>query len=292
MISKQQQKYIQSLHNKKYRTEYGEFLVEGEKGLEELLSSDFEIVRLFCSEDFAAGRRFAARRFAGNDFTKERFYGQDPAEQHHTGRRLAGQDFDGQNPSGGRLNAPHPRLKDAVIAPVSAIAAVSTFKSNSAGVAVVKQKRPSPPQNFERVTLILDNIHDPGNLGTIIRLADWYGIRDVICSPETVEFYNPKVISSTMGSFTRVNVFYTPLPGFFKEFGLPVYGADLEGANVHRHRFEEKIGLVIGSESHGISPEVSALLTKRITIPRFGTAESLNAAMATGIILDNIFRGV
>ncbi|WP_367914928.1 RNA methyltransferase [Leadbetterella sp. DM7] len=246
MISKQQQKYIQSLHNKKYRTEYGEFLVEGEKGLDELLASDFEVVRLFCSEEFSAGRSLSG----------------------------------------------HPRVHEAIIAPVSAIAAVSTFKSNSAGVAVVKQKRPSPPQNFEKVTLILDQIHDPGNLGTVIRLADWYGIRNVVCSPETVEFYNPKVISATMGSFTRVNVFYTPLPAFLHRFGLPVYGADLEGANVHHHDFEEKIGLVIGSESHGISPEVAALLKARITIPRIGTAESLNAAMATGIILDNIFRGV
>lgn len=244
MISKQQQKYIQSLHNKKYRTEYGEFLTEGEKGLEELLASDFEIVRLFCTEDFAAPR----------DLTS------------------------------------YPLLRDTVIAPASAIAAVSTFKSNTSGVAIVKQKRPLPPQNFEKVTLILDQIHDPGNLGTIIRLADWYGIRHVICSPETVEFYNPKVISSTMGSFTRVNVFYAPLPGFIRDFGLPVYGADLEGANVHHHHFEEKIGLVIGSESHGISPEVSSLLTARVNIPRIGRAESLNAAMATGIILDNIFR--
>lgn len=244
MISKQQQKYIQSLHNKKYRAEYGEFLVEGEKGLDELLASDFEIVRIFCSEDFA-------------------------------GQRI---------PS-------HPELKDAVIAPADAIGAVSTFKSNTAGVAIVKQKRFFPSQNFEKVTLILDQINDPGNLGTIIRLADWYGIRNVVCSPETVEFYNPKVISSTMGSFTRVNVFYTPLPVFLRGLDFPVYGADLEGANVHRHRFEEKIGLVIGSESHGISPEVSALLTTRITIPRFGAAESLNAAMATGIILDNVFRG-
>ena len=240
MISKQQQKYIQSLHNKKYRTDYGEFLVEGEKGLDELLASDFEIVRLFCSEDFGAR---------------------------------------------------HPHLRDAVITPIAAIAAVSTFKSNSAGLAIVKQKRPASLQNFDRVTLILDNIHDPGNLGPIIRLADWYGIRNVICSPETVEFYNPKVISSTMGSFTRINVFYASLPAFIRDFNLPVYGADLEGANVHHHRFEEKIGLVIGSESHGISAEVAVLLTAKVTIPRLGGAESLNAAMATGIILDNIFRG-
>lgn len=269
MISKQQQKYIQSLHNKKYRTEYGEFLVEGEKGLEELLASDFEIVRIYCSEEFAA-RRLAGQRFAG---------------QHSFGQVPISQRFPDQHP------ASHPSLNEAVIAPAAAIAAVSTFKSNSAGVAVVKQKRLTPPQNFETVTLILDNIHDPGNLGTIIRLADWYGIRNVVCSPETVEFYNPKVISSTMGSFTRVNVFYTPLPGFLQEFGLPVYGADLEGTNVHHQRFEEKMGLVIGSESHGISSEVSALLTGKVTIPRLGKAESLNAAMATGIILDNIFRG-
>ncbi len=276
MISKQQQKYIQSLHNKKYRTEYGEFLVEGEKGLEELLASDFEIVRIFCSEDFA-GRSFAGQPFAERPLSGQHL----PAEHSISETHPTGQDI-----------IQHPRMKDAVIAPASVIATVSTFKSNSAGVAIVKQKRPSPPRNFEKVTLILDNIHDPGNLGTILRLADWYGIRNVVCSPETVEFYNPKVISSTMGSFTRINVFYTPLPGFLQKFSFPVYGADLEGANVHQHRFEEKIGLVIGSESHGISPEVSALVTTKITIPRFGAAESLNAAMATGIILDNVFRAV
>ena len=176
MISKQQQKYIQSLHNKKYRSEYGEFLVEGEKGLEELLASDFEIVRLYCSQEFAEK---------------------------------------------------HSALSEAVIASAAAIAAVSTFKSNSTGVAVVKQKREAPPQNFGRVTLFLDTLRDPGNLGTIVRLADWYGIAHVICSPETVEFYNPKVISSTMGSFTRVHVSYTDLPPFLGNFPYPVYGADL-----------------------------------------------------------------
>ncbi len=240
MISKQQQKYIQSLHNKKYRTEYGEFLVEGEKGLEELLASDFEVVKLYCTEEFAAGHA----------------------------------------------------LSDAVIAPASAIAAVSTFNSNAAGIAVVKQKRARAPQNFGRVTLFLDSLRDPGNLGTIVRLADWYGIAEVVCSLDTVEFYNPKVIRSTMGSFTRVNVFYTDLPSFLTGFPYPVYGADLEGVNVHGHGFEERTGLVIGAESHGISREVMGHLRGRVTIPRLGGAESLNAAIATGIILDNMFREV
>ena len=224
--------------------------MEGEKALEELLTSDYEIVRLYCTEALAGKLRLSG---------------------HH------------------RVNA-HPCLKDAVITPPAAIASVSTLKSNAAGVAVVKQKRVVLPENFERVTLFLDNLRDPGNLGTIVRLVDWYGIRHVVCSPETVEFYNPKVISATMGSFTRVHVAYTDLPAFLKRFPYPVYGADLDGTNVHKHRFEPKTGLVIGSESHGISPEVQACLTARLTIPRLGGAESLNAAMAAGIILDNVFR--
>lgn len=239
MISKQQQKYIQSLHNKKYRTEYGAFLVEGEKGLEELLASDYEYMHLYVSENFAAN---------------------------------------------------HPGAKNQIITPVSQIEAVSTFKSNTSGIAVVNQKRFSTPKNFEGVVLILDSIRDPGNLGTIVRLADWYGIRHLFCTEDTVEFYNPKVISSTMGSFARVEIHYTHLPTFLTAYPHPIYGADLDGENVHHHRFPSSFGLVIGSESHGILPETEKLLSHKITIPRLGKAESLNAAMATGIILDNVFR--
>jgi TrmH family RNA methyltransferase len=241
MISKQQQKYIQSLHNKKNRSEYGQFIVEGEKGLSELLVSDFEIVEIFCSESFA--------------------------EKYKPKGRI-------------------------VICSTAQIESITTFKSNTAGVAVVKQKRNVRPENFSAVTLFLDNINDPGNLGTIIRLADWYGVSNIVCSLTTVEFYNPKVISSTMGSFTRVSVFYTDLEPYLKSFAFPVYGADLDGVNVHTHQFEEKVGLVVGSESHGISPEIENLLTQKITIPRIGHAESLNAGMATGIVLDNIFRHI
>lgn len=241
MISKQQQKYVQSLHNKKNRIEYGEFIVEGQKGLTELLVSDFEIISLFCSEEFASQL---------------------------------------------------PKNIKTFICSSQQIETISTFKSNTAGVAVVKQKRNTTPLNYDGVTLILDQINDPGNLGTIIRLADWYGIKNIVCSTETVEFYNPKVISSTMGSFTRVNIYYAPLKVFLSTWSLPLYGADLDGLNVHKHPFEASLGLVIGSESHGISTDIANQLTKKITIPRVGHAESLNAAMATGIILDNIFRGV
>jgi TrmH family RNA methyltransferase len=241
MISKQQQKYIQSLHNKKYRTEYGQFLVEGEKGISELLTSDYEIVQIYASEEFA--------------------------------QKL-------------------PPYKNLVVAPVAHIESVSTFKSNTSGIAVVQQKRWEAPENFHDRILILDGLRDPGNLGTIIRLADWYGIEHLICSEDTVEFYNPKVISSTMGSFTRVRPYYLDIHSFMKQYPHAILGADLEGQNVHQFEFPKDIALVIGSESHGISPETERLLTDKINIPRIGKAESLNAAMATGIILDNMFRGI
>jgi TrmH family RNA methyltransferase len=153
--------------------------------------------------------------------------------------------------------AAHPEAKNLILTPTPQIEAVSTFKSNNAGIAVVKQKRFFTPEKYEGVVLILDSIRDPGNLGTIIRLADWYGIKHLVCSEDTVEFYNPKVISSTMGSFTRVDIHYTALTPFLKDYPHPIYGADLEGENVHNHRFPENLALVIGSESHGILPECS-----------------------------------
>ena len=246
MISKQQQKYVQSLHNKKYRTEYGKFLVEGEKAILEILNSDYEIENIFCTESLKEKLPFNSKFTAFNICKEEE------------------------------------------------IQSISTFKTNNAGVAVVNQKK----DNFNKqstenqIFLILDDIKDPGNLGTIIRLADWYGIADIYCSPNTVEFYNPKVIASTMGSFARVSVHYLELAPFIKELKVPILGAFLGGKNIHELSFSKPFGLVIGSESHGISPEIEKLIDTKITIPRVGLAESLNAAVATGIILDNIFREI
>ncbi|HEX8060506.1 MAG TPA: RNA methyltransferase, partial [Cyclobacteriaceae bacterium] len=128
-----------------------------------------------------------------------------------------------------------------------------------------------------------------GNLGTIIRTADWYGIRHIIASEETADFYNPKVIRSTMGSFCRVNVFYCSVAEFLNG-AKNVYGAFLDGSNVHEMKFAGGGMIVMGNESNGISKEIEKFVTKRITIPKFGKAESLNASMATGIILDNLRR--
>lgn len=171
------------------------------------------------------------------------------------------------------------------------LAALGEFQSNDAGLAVARMKPPKPfsATNADLV-LALDDIRDPGNLGTIIRTADWYGIHTILASEETAEFYNPKVISSTMGSFTRVDMYYENLPEVLSKTSKRIYGAFLDGQDVHAESFQEGGIIVIGNESRGISPEVERLVTDRITIPRYGYAESLNAAIATAVILDNARR--
>lgn len=179
---------------------------------------------------------------------------------------------------------------DVVSCSEAELSKASTLTSNNAAIAIVET--PQIKQLSEQnIILALDNISDPGNLGTIIRLADWYGIKDIVCNSQCADPYNPKTIAATMGSFTRVNVLQTELADFIKQAELPVYGAFLNGNNVHKQVFEDKLILVMGNESHGISDKLAELVTNPITIPQFGQAESLNVAMATGIILDNIKRG-
>ncbi|QDP86569.1 RNA methyltransferase [Chryseobacterium sp. SNU WT5] len=144
----------------------------------------------------------------------------------------------------------------------------------------------------DEVQLILDGIQDPGNLGTIIRLADWFGIDQIICSEDTVDYYNPKVIQASMGSFLRVNIAYTSLETYFAENDTPIIGTDMVGENMYQYKFPQKFSLVLGNEGNGIRPEMKNLLTNRVTIPRFGntkSTESLNVAMSAGIILSKIF---
>ncbi|RDC63168.1 TrmH family RNA methyltransferase [Adhaeribacter pallidiroseus] len=168
-----------------------------------------------------------------------------------------------------------------------------TLITNNAALAIVRMK-PLDFFNPEKAlfTLVLDDIRDPGNLGTIIRLADWYGLRTIFCSESCADFYNPKVIAATMGSFTRVQVVYVDLPEFLKNApsNIPVFGASLHGQNIHQLTLEPVGMLVMGNEAHGIRPEVEKHVQELIQIPRFGGAESLNVANATGIILDNFFR--
>jgi len=144
-----------------------------------------------------------------------------------------------------------------------------------------------------KINLVLDGIQDPGNMGTIIRLADWFGIEQIICSEDTVDIYNPKVIQASMGSFTRVNVFYTNLEEFLKNKDIPNYVADMYGENIYEIDFPEKFNVILGNEGNGIRKNTKSFANNIITIPRFGknkNTESLNVAMATGIILGQIFR--
>ena len=149
-----------------------------------------------------------------------------------------------------------------------------------------------PAPDFNGWVLALDGVRDPGNLGTIIRLCDWFGIRDLVCSPDTVDCYNPKVLMATMGSIARVRVHYLPLEEALPESGLPVYGASMEGEALGSFRLPDEGILVMGSESHGISSGVSELVTHTLGIPPFGQgdAESLNVATASAIFLYEIRR--
>ncbi|MDA9985235.1 RNA methyltransferase, partial [Flavobacteriaceae bacterium] len=135
--------------------------------------------------------------------------------------------------------------------------------------------------------LVLDAIADPGNLGTIIRLCDWFGIEHILCSEDTVDCYNPKVVQATMGSLARVYCHYTDLNTFLSQSDLPIYGTFLEGESIYETSFPENAMLVLGSESHGISPAIEALVTCRVTIPRKVKQgpESLNVAIAGALTL-------
>lgn len=138
--------------------------------------------------------------------------------------------------------------------------------------------------------LVLDGIQDPGNLGTIIRLCDWFGIKDVVCSNTTVDCYNAKVLQATMGSITRVNVQYTDLQAFLSTTKLPVYGTFMDGVSVNNSKLPEKGIMIMGNEGKGVSEAVEKLCTDRLAIPQFGeaTTESLNVASATAILLHEI----
>ncbi len=170
---------------------------------------------------------------------------------------------------------------------------ISFLKTAHKVVAVFKQiGAPSKAVLANKLSLMLDDIQDPGNMGTIIRIADWFAIENIICSKNCVDCYNPKVVQSTMGSLCRVNIIDTDLILFIeKNKGIPMYAAALSGTSIFKMgRIEEGI-ILIGNESKGVHEALLNSVSEKITIPRFGHAESLNAAVATGIILSHFKRG-
>lgn len=243
MLTKQIVKFTKSLQNKKFRRLYNQFIIEGEKSVAEVLSSDLKIEKLLLTAYFYTKYKKALAPFA------------------------AVIEMAGDNE----------------------LDSIGSLQSNDSAIAICGITEAVLPQDIENEWIIvLDNINDPGNLGTIIRIADWYGITKIVCSEDTADFYNPKVINASKGSFLRVTVHYTDLPAFLKKQQVPVYGADLNGENIHTASFKQEGILVMGNEAHGISAAVKACITQMITIPRFGQAESLNVGIATAICCDRI----
>lgn len=244
MLSKRNSRYIKSLQLKKYRKQEKAFIVEGTKGVLELLQSNYEVQLIIYTKSFD-NELF-------NNFSMKGIV---------------------------LIEASQKELEQ-----------IGTFQSNNSILAVATVKPNEIIEIGNELILALDDVRDPGNLGTIIRVADWYGINQIICSSETADFYNPKVINATMGSFTRVEVGYTDLYEFLKKTDVPIYGALLEGENIYKQELKPNGILVMGNESRGIGTEINDLITHPLNIPRRGGAESLNVSVATAVILDNFFR--
>jgi RNA methyltransferase, TrmH family len=162
---------------------------------------------------------------------------------------------------------------------------ISALSTAPQVLAVFHQYAIQPVHTAGKITLVLDDIQDPGNLGTIIRTADWFGVRNIVCSPHTADRYNPKVVQGTMGSIARVNVLYTPLPEWLKQQQVPVYATALQGRDIRKIGVLSEGIVIIGNESKGVSPVLLEMANEKITIPKLGHAESLNAAVAAGVLL-------
>jgi TrmH family RNA methyltransferase len=166
---------------------------------------------------------------------------------------------------------------------------LSQLKTPNQVIAVVKQFKSEAP-DLSTFTLYLDTIQDPGNFGTIIRIADWFGVKQIVCSAGCADLYNPKVVQSTMGSIARVAVYYDEEGAWLRQQKRSIYAASLDGKPLNSFGKTDNGILVIGNESKGIRDEYLQLASERITIPKRGGAESLNAAVATGIILSHLLH--
>jgi TrmH family RNA methyltransferase len=170
---------------------------------------------------------------------------------------------------------------------------VSTLKSPNKALGLFKIPKEKALQN-SGLTIALDAINDPGNLGTIIRLCDWFGITQLVCSKDTVDCYNQKVVQASMGSLTRVSIHYTDLENYITKSNLDTFIADMDGENVYKTKLPKEGILIMGNEANGVSEEIKSLLQYKISIPRFGETqetESLNVATATAILLSEFKRG-
>ena len=168
---------------------------------------------------------------------------------------------------------------------------LSSLNNNVVGFSVVKSSiNDFSISQLGEITIALDSISDPGNLGAIIRNADWFGVKNILCSNNTVDFYNPKTIQSSMGSFTRVNVIYKDLESFFKNNNLKVFGTSSDQNKNYKKINNLKGIILLGSESHGISKNLIKYVDEWLSIKKVGNAESLNVSVASGILLNDIIN--
>ena len=239
MITKAQVKHIHSLEDKKYRYKCNEFVVEGEKMLQELINSSLAINCIYATKDWIEKNQ---------------------------------------------------KIKNIHIEEVQAyelekMSSLSTPNLALATVQIPAKEAVSP----KGISLVLDRIQDPGNLGSIIRIADWFGIDTVYCSEDTVDVFNTKVVQASMGSVFRIKTQYVNIEELLKTNNqIPSYAAILNGENICAHNSIQKGFIIIGNESKGVSPSIINLSTHKISIQRKGQAESLNAAIATGIICHSL----
>jgi TrmH family RNA methyltransferase len=239
-ISKNHIKLITSLEQKKYRQKHQLFIAEGIKVIEELMSSAFEVDKIFCTEDFLLEiSEEKVIRISENELKKI-----------------------------SKLKTPNKVL--------------GVFK-------IPENKR----LNNSGLILALDDINDPGNLGTIIRLCDWFGISQLVCSKKTVDCYNQKVVQASMGSLTRIQIDYVDLETYLQDAKSSSFIADMDGENVYKINLPKEGIIVMGNEANGVSESIRNLVKNKISIPRFGTSqltESLNVATATAILLSEFRR--
>jgi TrmH family RNA methyltransferase len=193
------------------------------------------------------------------------------------------------------------KIKEIIIVNDNELKKISNLKTPNEALAVVKQVSPTFSLSIiqKSLSLALDTINDPGNLGTIIRIADWFGIKEVICSENSVDLYNPKTIQATMGAISRVNVHYKNIAHLASELKnnteCPVYGCFLEGNNIYETSLKKNGLIILGSESHGISEEIAKQIDTKLFIPSFSnnpssTSESLNVSIAAGIVCSEFRR--
>jgi TrmH family RNA methyltransferase len=269
-LTKAELSRLRDLRDKKHREAAGLFVIEGEKVIGELLAAKFPLLEIYATTAWPGLSSF------GGGVPPPR---EAPDETLERGRPRP------------RTAAGSPQLQIFEVT-LEEMSRASHFPTPSTVLAVGGITRtPLPAGGLDRgLTLALDGIQDPGNVGTLLRLADWFALDRVLLSPDCADLFSQKVINASMGSFARVAVHTLELAEALAGTKTPVLGCDLQGDDVHALQPRRDAIIVIGSEGRGLSPAVSALVTQRVTIPRHGQAESLNAAIAAAIVCDNLRR--